>query len=1152
MSWSDAWKSVVERPSITDYNEHEKTELFHIDKKIIYKPVKESNQGNPTENVELIGKHKKNGNSKLSSSSSSTHISNGEPNSIANTETYRSKTLLRNLSFSQGSRIVDENVPLLISWLESILPESPSLRTVLERSGSYSFPICELPFLACLLKHSGCIVEALDAIDALLLKRNAEQDVHKYTDEIEHEQGIDYLKKKLEGSVHPTSSLESSTHGCSSTLTTDNISMPLSAPSPAPSPLPQLVPVPSDSMISVWRRVKQLRTFLRQQRQRSRALATPSNTAPAPVPASSNSSPSPSLSHSLAALSGTLPVVTSSVLPPSTPSLFLVPPASSSSSSPASSIPSDIIPSQRLDAIPASTLSIADIPSRIHRIRLNAAESFTDSIFTENGGTETGDENSSDGGKEDDDTDAGREEKAVFLHSLLEEFIDTENNSDDDSKPCAITEGLIEPDDVEVFQVVPELNEVSAILTNNSGQMTGTERKSRGKSEKQHSNGGDLTSEIPDKFNELCILIRSKALFLLRVNPARIGSETDYQGLQSKIQLTDLMKQYSKQNGVQDDEDDDEVDVGTGGGEGEERDMIKNWFPPLLRNQSSLTGQERWRKVIEFLRVHSKAKKDVSTGSEGGSSLGDALGDSFYHSPHGFADNSSEFNKDLRERRHQKKSGVGAGLGVGGDGSGCSDRDRDRDRNDEVEVEESTSGVGDDGSLTPLQAVLQSCAVFCTAEGICVSPQRLDVIMKRRSHRAALRVYALQALGTVMSMESVVGDPFCMEELLLYARSAITSSAVGKRGSPTSHYLANLEGCNASTLGEVQRSFQRLFASLANILSQYIESWEHSSRSVLSHYFLSEVVTSVPASAESIDISKYQISQFMSSPPSVTPNTTSASSGNTAGSTTSSTGCQSPDKAMTSLIGESMTSCNTLSPLPSLPSTPIRNSHKQKERSNCTRVSSHKNIDKAPPAVTFALHPLITTLTPESAHVLLGPIKMMLALWALHFSSRDNKFLMQAGFLPCVYKLISLVSTERASNAHTLSTALLLAFKKAHTNQCHRTIEKWTLWSASDVKKGLLDGTLSCRSVISHLIQAPDNVLTRKEKALLGLDADFLVLCSRLSLPEVSLLLIKAGEIICNKEEEEKKKLDTKASEDAAINAQVEEEMVRTYVCPFV
>ena len=48
-----------------------------------------------------------------------------------------------------------------------------------------------------------------------------------------------------------------------------------------------------------------------------------------------------------------------------------------------------------------------------------------------------------------------------------------------------------------------------------------------------------------------------------------------------------------------------------------------------------------------------------------------------------------------------------------------------------------------------------------------------------------------------------------------------------------------------------------------------------------------------------------------------------------------------------------------------------------------------------------------------------------------------------------------------------------------------------------------------------------------------------------MSLPEVSLLLIKAGEIISSKEEEEKKKLDSKASEDAAVNAQVEEDMVR-------
>ena len=87
----------------------------------------------------------------------------------------------------------------LFEWLEAIDPESSSLRKVFEKSGIFSFPVCEFPVTACLLKHGGLLSEAVSALKAL------------------------------------------------NSVTTR--------------------PTPSEEMIILWQRVKQLRTYLRQQRQ---------------------------------------------------------------------------------------------------------------------------------------------------------------------------------------------------------------------------------------------------------------------------------------------------------------------------------------------------------------------------------------------------------------------------------------------------------------------------------------------------------------------------------------------------------------------------------------------------------------------------------------------------------------------------------------------------------------------------------------------------------------------------------------------------------------------------------------------------------------------------------------------------------------------
>lgn len=93
----------------------------------------------------------------------------------------------------------------LFEWLEAIDPESGNLRKAFEKSGIFSFPVCEFPVTACLLKHGGLISEAVSAVKALTSQETTR-------------------------------------------------------------------PTPSDEMTILWQKVKQLRTYLRQQRQNLKVL----------------------------------------------------------------------------------------------------------------------------------------------------------------------------------------------------------------------------------------------------------------------------------------------------------------------------------------------------------------------------------------------------------------------------------------------------------------------------------------------------------------------------------------------------------------------------------------------------------------------------------------------------------------------------------------------------------------------------------------------------------------------------------------------------------------------------------------------------------------------------------------------------------------
>ena len=932
LSWESAWEAMSSNNSVNVLNGADNMKFSTIYKTAYTKSdsILESNPL-PLDSEEYIKLQKK--------TSVKPFACNGLEMSLS---TLRSRKLFESLSM--GNAGLNEETSVFVHWLENILPEPASLRIVLERSGSYNFPSCELPFLACLLKHSGLVEEALDVLTT----------------------------------AKECSSMREDTIG-SSTGATDMTE------------ISATLPAPSEDMVSLWRRVKQLRTYLRQQRQRIKAL-TSAASVPVSVP------PSPA---------GPYP----STSPVSTP--VIVSEKGAGSMSPAS-----------------LSVEVSDVSKEVKEVvgkgdASDASERVVDVASREEDGRE------------------GHIAAAAPVTPRADE--------------AAVKIGF----DVPVTRIADTTVPASALkVAAVSSEKVGATL------EEVKVTPSEAPKEIPS-FDELCDLVRSKALFLLRVNPASNGSETDFHGIKSKTLLFNLMSVYKK----------------------EEREDLKD--PPPLRNQVSLTGQERWQKVIEFLRVHSKVKKENSIDSEG--LIGTKLRDELYVPKFGFSENS-RVEEESPEWGGNEKDGLGDDRG-----------------NSRVREDERSRGDGEraweESEISPLQAALQSCALFCTAEGISVSPVRLDAIMSRRALRASLRVYAMQAISTVMTMESVVSDPFSMEELLLYVRSALTTSV--KKGSSTSHYLANLEGCDAESLGEVQASFLELFSSLSSILSQYIEAWEQSSLTGLNDYFISKIDSASPLAASAVSRARSDIERFISSPSSSSSN----SPGPAAVSTPSGPTMRSPPSS--SLIGETS---------------------KNNEKLYGTDGMSH--------LLMSSLHPSNTSLTPETAHVLLGPIKMILALWGLHYSSRDHRFLMQAGFLPAVHKLISLVSYERASNAHAISSALLLRFKKKYSTHFYGVVDKWSLWSAPYVEKGLLSGNLSCKSVILHLVQTPDSVLTRAEKTLLGLDKDFLTLCSELSVAEVSLLFLKVGILISNKEEEEKKKMDIKANEDAAIALIVEEEMV--------
>lgn len=831
--------------------------------------------------------------------------------------------------FASGSQAAGR---VLMGWLESINEDPAYLRKALEKAGNFSFPKCEYPFVACLLKHGGLVGEAFAAV----------------------------------GDIN-----------CG-----------------------QPVPKPSNDMISLWVKVKQLRMYLRSQKQKFKAEGIVEKGAA-------------SIEEEVSSLASKIAMIRVVDSAADDEVLF-----QSTSGSAVDLVNVGTVASAGQDSPPGTPGAEVTMESVAGEVPIEAmATPRTAPVDEHENAVAAGAEHEhavaeSIGGIFVSPRIAWREQpagtqsryNAAYVCDVTALGIDFANNlvyvrfnvrGDNSLGPLqAPTSSRLFVDETEVRVAahtydaesetsysgclrfdLPVIQDVDALTVTEIEFMFGQSGYSMMllalplASETADAAGiSEEKIEEPESFDALCDALYCRAKFLLTLMPARIELDVPSDSARSKemlLQLTD-----------------------------------KVTAAPKLSRFRSDDGEDRWRRVTDFLKVHSRIRRNISASSGGRASnavgyTGDVAGESL------FIDKNNLNNVSVLT----------------------------------VSEEE----ISDEKNVSAAQAAMQACSVFVTSEGGQVAPDRLCEVMHRRSRRAELRTFALQALRTLLSLTDVCQDPFATEEILLFVRSSFVSGTVSQSTSkkkaatipPTGssrsqvHYLSNLESCPAAKLGEVQHAFLEVYSSLAFLTMRYIATWEAAS-----------------------------------SPP--------------AGGST-------------------------------VLSWPLK----------------------------------------DSSHTLLGPLRLMLSLWSLHFSSRDYRFLLECGILSTLHKLLSVESYERAVISWMDRATELLRFKTTYASLLlemdSNSNSKWQPWSSAYVQDGLRSGAVSARSVLLHLSLMPDTAVPHEERKALGLGDDFEELC-RSPVAKVSLLYEQVLCLIRRKEELAQKVLDKKKAEELLLKAQLEEE----------
>jgi hypothetical protein len=320
--------------------------------------------------------------------------------------------------------------------------------------------------------------------------------------------------------------------------------------------------------------------------------------------------------------------------------------------------------------------------------------------------------------------------------------------------------------------------------------------------------------------------------------------------------------------------------------------------------------------------------------------------------------------------------------------------------------------------------------------------------MSKRSARAAYRVFAFDALYTILKGVDISTDPMLLEDQLLFLRQALRDTTAYAKPDAAllnkehnAHYLVNLEGCNAATLTHVQESFLKVFSVVSNVTSQYLSTWDTLS-------------------------------------------------------TSNCYGC---------LLAEGDAT------------------------SDAAGVNGVHSLQKT----------LMKEINASNAKVLVPPLRLMLSIWSLNFSTRDCLFLLKCGILPSLQRLTSFATLEKVTQTW-YDVAEKLA--SVGSNYGHKS-GKCCLWSNQYVVEGLKSGSLSCRAVLLHLYLIPRNVLTTSERVAFGLNRDFKDLCINLGVTEVSLLYQRVWLVVQKKNKDIQKDELLKKQKLADAASKVESEV---------
>lgn len=272
-------------------------------------------------------------------------------------------------------------------------------------------------------------------------------------------------------------------------------------------------------------------------------------------------------------------------------------------------------------------------------------------------------------------------------------------------------------------------------------------------------NRKDESSEDISDFDSLCNSIAAKSQFLLLMKSA--WQSTDASSKSTLLGLSSLYLQRSNSIKTKDD-------------------------------QSRWRTQERWKRVIEFLHVNSKIRRQLSTESE---------------------------------------SNTAAQTDITGDVSSL-DAERDQIEAGKVLPLQSKEEV------STAQAAIQASSIFVNSEDSLCSAENLYRLMKTRLQRANNRIKALKILRSTINNTSIVRDPLLLFEILVVVKNCVPPNN-GKKNKfseqERSHYLINLEGCSASVLKSVQNAFASLYSGLSDIFTSYLQFWEQSSLHSIQH-----------------------------------------------------------------------------------------------------------------------------------------------------------------------------------------------------------------------------------------------------------------------------------------------------------------------------